>query len=205
MNKITTTNSVFPPQIAWLFQKQPLLLGESRRDYDQVCKSLIRSIQPENHLEWLLVKQAVDYCWEIIRLSKFKAAIVNMTWREALQLVLETIVGGDEDERRRAVQEHVDGWYTTPEAQQATIKLLEKHLINTDDITAQAMALRLPELERIDRSLEKNRAGLNATLREIEHYRIAGIWKGGKDLQQIVDAELSSIIPAPGGPITNFR
>ena len=198
MNKITTTNSVFPPQIAWLFQKQPLLLGESRRDYDQVCKSLIRSIQPQNHLEWLLLKQAIDFYWETIRWSKAKAAIVHMTFPEALRLVLETIVEGEGDDRRRAVQDHVDSWYTNMEKQEATRKLLMKHLIDESDIVAQAMTLRMPELERIDRALEKNRAGFNATLREIEHYRIAGIWKGGKDLQQIVEAELSSMIP-------NFR
>jgi hypothetical protein len=205
MNKITTTSSLFPPGIAWLFQKQPLLFGEKTREYEQVCKSLIRSIQPQNLLEWLLLKQAADLYWDTIRLSKAKVAIINMTFLEALRLVLETIVDGEGDDRGRAVQEHVDSWYMNMEKQEATRTLLEKRLILESDIIAQAMALRQPELDRIDRSLEKTRAGLNATLREIAHYRIAGTWKGDKDLQQTVDAELSLIIPAPGVPVTNFR
>jgi hypothetical protein len=183
-----------------------LLCGESRREYDEICKSLILSIGPQNHLEWLLLKQVLDLYWEILRLSKAKAALINMSWNEALRQSFESILPGDEDERRLAAQAHVDGWYTDLQNQESGRKLLLKHGIDTDDITAQAMTLRLPEIEIVDRLLEKKRVVQMATLREIEHYRLAGTWNGGKSLQQTVDEGLSSIIPAPPVPkIVNAR
>ncbi len=204
-NTITAVTDV-PPEIAWIFQKTPLLIGESTRAYDGICMALIRSIGPQHHLEWLLLKQVLDLYWEIHRWTKFKSDIVNMSWREALRQAFESIIEGEDDDRRCTAQKHVDEWYSTPAAQESTRRLLLKHGIDEEAITTQAMALRLPELEMIDKRLERARVSQMATLREIEHYRVAGTWQAGKGLQQIVDAEVSSIIPAPLVPrVVNAR
>jgi len=205
MNQVAVPKIDLPPEIARIFRKPPLLVGESSREYAEICKSLVHTINPQNHLEWLLLKQVLDLYWEILRLSRFKTEIVNMCWCEALRQAVESILEGEDDERRRAAQEHVDGWFATLEAQEATRKLLLKHGISEDAIMAQAMVLRLPELQVIDKLLERARVSQMATLREIEHYRAAGTWQVAKGLQQIVDEELSSIIPAPGTPNLNLR
>lgn len=95
---------------------------------------------------------------------------------------------------------HVDEWFSTVEAQESVRKLLLEHGIDEDAIMTQAMASWLPDLEMIDKQLERKRVSQMATLREIEHYRAAGTWEAGKGLQQIVDEEMSSIIPAPTVP-----
>ena len=205
MNEVAVPKIGFPPEIARIFRRPLLLVGEISRDYEEICKSLVHSIKPQSLLEWLFLKQVLDLYWETLRLYKFKTEVVNMTWCEALRQAVESILEGEDDERRRAAQEHVDAWFSTMEAQESTRKLLLKHGISEDAITAQAMALRLPELEVIDKLLAQARVSQMATLREIEHYRAAGTWQVAKGLQQIVDAELSSIIPAPGAPTLNLR
>ena len=37
MNKAIATVTAFPPEIAWLFRKPPLLFGESGREYEQTA------------------------------------------------------------------------------------------------------------------------------------------------------------------------
>jgi hypothetical protein len=111
--------------------------------------------------------------------------------------LLESILEGDEERRHRAALEQVDAWFVHGE--DSILALLRKHGLDEDDITTQATRLRLPELEMIDRRLERARINQMVTLREIEHYRAAGTWQRPKGLPQIVDAAVNSIPLAPAG------
>ena len=62
------------------------------------------------------------------------------------------------------------------------------------------MALRFVETEMVDRRLERVRISYIATLREIEHYRVAGTWQRPSKLIQIADAAVNSIPIAPAEP-----
>jgi hypothetical protein len=198
MNK-SIDKTPIPLEIERVFEHPPLMIGERARAYNTVRDALINAIRPQNYIEWLLLKQAADLYWETIRLGKQKAALVAMSWREALGQLLESILEGDEEQRRRGAQEKVNAWFGSSDAQDSVQALLRKHGFDEDTVNTHAMAIRWSELEIIDRRLERVRISQMATLREIEHYRVAGTWQRPSELIQIVDAAVSAIPIAPAG------
>jgi hypothetical protein len=76
-------------------------------------------------------------------------------------------------------------------------ELLQKHQLDEDAIVAQATALGLPELDMLDRKIERARVSRMVILRDIEYHRVAGTWKMPNDLLKIVDAAAEPIPLAP--------
>jgi hypothetical protein len=196
MNK-TSNECTVPSEIAVFFKKPPLLIGESPSEYEAVFASLVSAVGPNNAFEWLLFKDLVDLSWDIRRLGKSKAAVINMNWKEALRMIAESLLEGDDEEHIRLAQELADQWFVSAEAREAVLKLLQRHQLAEDAIVAQATALGLHELEMLDRKIERARVSRMGILRDIEHHRVAGTWKMTKDLLQIVDAAAEPIPIAP--------
>jgi hypothetical protein len=195
MNEVATKYTI-PAELQRFFEKPPILINESRRDYDQVLWSTIEAIEPKNTFEWILLKDLVDLTWEIRRLGKDKAALTNMTWKEALRMILESLLDGDPEERRRVAQERANAYFTE-EGRAWVMTFLRTHELTEDAIAAQAMTLRLPELEIFDRQTERARVTRMAIARDIQHHRVAGSWKRPDDLLAIVDAKATSIPLSP--------
>jgi len=189
-----------PPKIESFFMKPPLLIGESRLEYERMFTAVANTIRPQNTIEWMLVSDIMNLSWEIRRLGKAKAGLINLNWKDAIRMIVEALLDSDQEERSRVSQELADGWFTSAEAKQEIQALLEKHRLAEDAIAAQAMSLRLPELDMIDRKMERTLVSRMAIMRDIEHHRIAGSWKMPKDLLQIVDAAAE---PTPLAPPTD--
>jgi hypothetical protein len=191
MNEVATRYDI-PAEFRRFFDKPPILINENRGSYEQVLKGTIETIEPQNKFEWLLVKDIVDLTWELRRLGKMKAALVNVTWKEAVRMVLESLLDGNPDERRRAAQEHAEAYFTE-EGRTSVLTILGRHELTEDAIAAQAMAIRLPELDIIDRQMERARVSRMAIARDIQHHRSAGSWKRPDELLTVIDATESSI------------
>src|ERR1700686_3350611 len=196
MNTISNEFSV-PSEIAVFFKNPSILTSETPSEYEAVFASLANAIGPENTFEWLLFKDIVDLSWEIRRSGNSKAAIINMKWKEALHMIAESLLEGDEEERGRVAQELADQWFTNAQARASILELLQKHQLAEDAIVAQAMALGLVELDMLDRKIERARVSRTVIMRDIEHHRAVGTWKMPKDLLQIVDAVAEPIPLAP--------
>jgi hypothetical protein len=195
MNEVATKD-VMPAELRGFLGHPPLLISESQGPYNQVLAGTIETIDPQNAFEWFLAKDIADLTWEIRRLGKCKTAIVNMTWKEALRMLLESLSIGDPQERRRIAQERADAYFTK-DGRGWVMTFLETHGLMQDAIAAQASTLRLPELEIIDRQLERARVIRAAIARDLQYHRVAGSWKRSGDLLAIVDANASSISFSP--------
>ena len=196
---MNTTSNEFtvPSEIAVFFKKPPILISENPSEYEAVFASLVNAVGPNNAFEWLLFKYIVELSWEIRRSGNSKAAIINMKWKEALYMLLESLLQGDDEERSRVAQQLADQWFTSVEARASILELLQKYQLAEDAIVAQAMALGLHALDMLDRKIERARVSRMVLMRDIEHHRVAGTWKMPKDLLQIVDAAAEPIPLAP--------
>jgi hypothetical protein len=196
---MNTTSNKFavPSEIAVFFKKPPILISEDPSEYEAVFASLFNAVGPHNAFEWLLFKDLVDLSWEIRRLGKSKAAVINMNWKEALRMTAESLLEVDDEERSRVAHELADHWFASAEARATVLELLQKHQLAEDAIVAQATALGLPELDVLDRKIERARVSRMVILRDIEHHRVAGTWKMPNDLLPIVDASAEPIPLAP--------
>jgi hypothetical protein len=130
-----------------------------------------------------------------------KAAIINATRFDAFRAVFESILP-ETDDRFEVATRLAHKWYEKPDEQPAILDLLGKHDLDDDVISAQALALRLPEIEKIDRMMQQLEVSSMAQLREIEFHRRASSWRSQKSLTQVVDAVAEPIgLPAPVGDV----
>jgi hypothetical protein len=62
----------------------PLLITESRKDYQRLVAELEQAVKPCNAVEQLFINDLAYQSWEIMRLRRAKTAIINLAVREAL-------------------------------------------------------------------------------------------------------------------------
>lgn len=183
---------VIPVELQRFFANPPLRINESRTIYDAVLMATIEAIDPRDAYEWLLAKDLVDLTWQIRGVAKDKADMVNATWKEALRMLLETLLDGDPQERRCVAQARAQEFFTE-KGREWVVTFLADHQLTDDAIAAQAAALRLPELDIMDRQMERARLARMAIARDLLHHRVAGSWKRPDDVVAIVDARASPV------------
>jgi hypothetical protein len=66
-----------PPDIEALFGVPPLLSTEDPRLYWEMLDRFAESVAPRNTIEWLWVKDIVDLSWEIARLRRYRALLIE--------------------------------------------------------------------------------------------------------------------------------
>jgi hypothetical protein len=176
-----------PPELASLFSRRLLLVTERQEEYDALFYSVAQTIWPTNNLEWIQVRKYVDVTWEIWRLRRHKTAIINMTRHDALRTILESILPQDKL-RLTLAAELADAWYEKPAERPIVMSYLRSNDLDDEAISAQALALRSSEIEKIDRMIHQLEISGMALLREIEYHRRACSWHPPKKLMEIVDA-----------------
>ena len=112
---------------------------------------------------------------------------MNMTWKQALCMILEAHTDGDPVERRLGAQELANQYFGSEKGRKDTIEYLAILGFTEDEIAAQAATLRLPELDILDRQLGRARLTSMAITRDIQHHRAAGLWKRTDEVLAIVD------------------
>jgi hypothetical protein len=190
MNDVVSKYDI-PADLVEFFADPPLLNNEDLAAYNNLRKGIIATIEPTNPFEWVLTLDLVDLAWEIRRLKKVKAELVNMTWKEALCMIIEAHMDGDPVARRLGAQELTTKYFSEKGGKDA-IGHLEIPGFGEDAIAAQAATLRLPELDILDRQLGRARLTSMAITRDIEHHRVAGSWNRTDKVLSIVDGTAGS-------------
>jgi hypothetical protein len=196
MHVLVKTNHNIPAELQGFFDNPPILLNESRDAYDQLRASIIETIEPKNTYEWMWVKSLLTYGWEERRLGKMKADLANLTWKEAVRNILESLLPGDLAERRRVARDCAEGFFG-PEGRERVMVILRRHKLTEDAIAAQSLTLRLPELEIIDRQLHRACLMRIAIARDIVDHRVAGSWKTPEDVLVTIDGRAGAIPLSP--------
>ena len=196
MKEITKTKYPIPAELQGFFDNPPILINENKEEYDQLRTSIIETIEPKNTYEWVWVKSLLTYTWEDCRLGKMKADLVNVTWKEALRTILESLLPRDLAERGSVARECAEGYFS-PEGRARVLTILVRHKLTEGAIAAQSLTLRLPELEVIDRQLQRALLARIAIARDIMDHRIAGSWKKPEDVLAAVDGATRSITLVP--------
>jgi hypothetical protein len=196
MHELVKTNHNIPVELQGFFDNPPLLLNESPEAYYQLRASIIETIEPRNTCEWLWVKSLLTYGWEDRRLGKMKADLVNLTWKQAVRNILESLLPGDLAERSRVARDCAEGFFG-PEGRERVMVILKRHKLTEDAIAAQSLSLRLPELETIDRQLHRACVMRIAIARDIVDHRVAGSWKTPEDVLATIDGRAGAIPLSP--------
>jgi hypothetical protein len=178
-----------PASIESYFKRPPLLSTESRREYEAMFRALAARLKPQDEFEWVLVYDYLHCSWQIRRWRKAAAALIETIRQDALRAVLESILESDDKDGRQLIDGYVDNWFKEDEgATKSAFEVLARRGLNEDHITAQAMAMRLPELDRAEGMIGDFERRRTAVLREFEYYRIAASWRAPGGLPALLDA-----------------
>jgi hypothetical protein len=158
-----------------LLPRPPLLMTESREEFDQVRNSLEREIQPRGLIEQMYVDDMAYVVWEIRRLRRCKDTIINVAFRAGLKRVLPLLCGPGETEFFNSYEEIDDlalRWFTDPKAKKEVSELLGKFQLDESAIEAEAIRDSSQDLEQLDKMLRSLEARRDRALALVVEYRI---------------------------------
>jgi hypothetical protein len=157
-----------------LLPRPPLLMTESREDFDQVRNALEREIQPQGIIEQMYVNDMACTVWEIRRLRRCKDTIVNLAFRTGLERVIKQLLRepGELFNRDDEFEDLALRWFTDPKAKKEVSELLGKFQLDEIAIEAEAIRESSQDLEQLDRMLRSLEARRDRALALVAEYRV---------------------------------
>jgi hypothetical protein len=73
----------------------PLLPGENEGQYASLAARIVAGARPRDAIEELLTRDAIDLTWEILRLRRVKAGILNASMHQGVESVMRRLGYGD--------------------------------------------------------------------------------------------------------------
>lgn len=174
MPKSTGDNSLLP--------NPPMLIGESADEFEALRNRLEREIRPNGFIEEIYIADISCILWDILRLRRCKAVIINIAFRSALKELLKQLLrepnhyadAADEFAEEFAADKAESlslAWFTEQDAKEEVSELLAAFQLDESSIEAEAVRRSSVDLERIDRMLTSLEARRNKALRGIGEYR----------------------------------
>jgi hypothetical protein len=102
---------------ASLLPVAPLLITESRNQFDDIRHALNEYIKPVGVFDEIFARDILDLSWHILRLRRWKMATVNKGFVSALVTILTEIFLRDQDylEADDKAEEVARQWFTNPD------------------------------------------------------------------------------------------
>jgi hypothetical protein len=175
-----------------LFGPPPLLEGEDTVAYDEILVRVSATVKPADIVEEIWTRDIVDLVWETFRLRRLKVNLMTAAAHKALEDILEPLIGWTD-------ARHVAKSWATREhsAIEQVDELLSSAGLTMDTVMAQALSLKLNDIERIDRMIATAEGRRNAILREVDRHRTRWEQNVRQAAQQIEAAEIRVIETKP--------
>ena len=165
----------------------PRLTGEDSRGYFRLLESIFDEVQPADIFERIWTRELADLIWETFRWRGLMVNLIIATEQEALQCVLRPLFGQLSSEKADAL-----AWrhrMKEPGAAEEVQRLLEKAGLTWDAVKAEALSLRIDDVERFSRMIVSAEKRRDATLQEIEHRRATLGHKLRRAVKQVEGAD----------------
>jgi hypothetical protein len=154
--------------------KLPLLITESAEEFDALRDAFEREIKPHGIIEQMYVHDISSIVWEILRLRRCKAVIINAAFRAALENLLVQLLrqpGQYDYHVRDEAQELAQAWFTDQEAKKQVSQILSRFDLDESAIEAEAIRKSSSELELLDRMLTSLESRRNKAFGCVAEYR----------------------------------
>jgi hypothetical protein len=152
-----------------LLPKLPLLITESADEFDA-----LRDAFEQDIIEQMYVHDISSIVWEILRLRRCKAVIINSAFRSALENLLKQLLrepGQHEYEVEDEAEALAQAWFTDQEAKKRISELLSRVELDESAIEAEAIRRSSSDLELLDRMLTSLESRRNKALGCVVEYR----------------------------------
>ena len=155
-----------------LIPTAPLLLTESKDEFNLIRDNLNDQIKPRGIIEQMYVEDIAYLVWEILRLRRSKAAIINSAFRDALTKVVTQLLSNPGDwKNRQKAEKLAREWFSDPDVKKQIAGLLRDFNLDETAIEAEAFRKSADDLEGIDRLMASAEARRDKALVCIAQYR----------------------------------
>jgi hypothetical protein len=186
------------------FYFDPVILNtESVQDFEALLEVFNKEILPIDFVERMYVRDFVQLVWEIVRLRRFKVALLDRAYPNALAKVLRPILVKPANDSfgliealgvsKQKADRLARDYFVSQKAKRRVESLLRNAQLENWVVEAEAYKSCLPEIEQLDRSLTSAEARRDKILRNIALYRESMAKQLRQITQRIVDA---SEVPA---------
>jgi hypothetical protein len=169
-----------PAGIAELYGRPPLAAGEDPDAYVTWLRRVALTIRPADPFEWVLIKDYVDIAWEIVRLRRGKAAMLDRARASNLEAFVRNTGGYHLEKQLKENRANAPAVLAQMEMTEQTF-------------AAAAMCYILDDLEQADRIIAAAEERRNAALKQIAQHREDLAVRLRKSSADIVDAEFEDI------------
>jgi hypothetical protein len=156
-------------------RERGLLVTESRKEFLRLRKAFHDEIHPCGAVERHYVDWIAMLAWEISRLVRIKADLVNCACFDALKNLLKQAVSSEgfdyHYQRDKAAEDLAARWFVDEEVKAEAATLLRKFGLDEVSIEAEAYRLRAVEIESVDRLITSKERCLENALRFIGKLR----------------------------------
>jgi hypothetical protein len=149
-----------------------LLATESRDEFLGFRQTFHDEIQPGGPIECHYVDWIVMSAWEVRRLLRIKAELINGALLEALKKLLQQALSGDRfEDPYSAADDLARRWFIDDAAKVKVAARLAKLGLDEASIEAEGYRLRAAEIESVDRLLTSKQQGLEKALQFVGKLR----------------------------------
>ena len=175
-----------------LLPKLPLLITESADEFDALRDAFEREIKPHGIIEQIYVHDISSIVWEILRLRRCKAVIINSAFRSALEHLLPQLLrqpDQSEYDVRDEARTLAHAWFTDQEAKKRVSELLSRVELDESAIEAEAIRRSSSDLELLDRMLTSLESRRNKALGCVAEYRASLAHQLRESADRIIDGK----------------
>jgi hypothetical protein len=175
-----------------LLPKLPLLITESADEFDALRDAFEQEIKPRGIIEHMYVHDISSIVWEILRLRRCKAVIINSAFRSALEHLLPQLLrqpDQSEYDVRDEARTLAHAWFTDQEAKKQVSEILTGFDLDESAIEAEAIRKSSSELELLDRMLTSLESRRNKALGCVAEYRASLAHQLRESADRIIDGK----------------
>ena len=157
-----------------LIPASPLLLTESKDEFNLIRDNLNDQIKPRGIIEQMYVEDVTYLVWEILRLRRSKAAIINLAFRDALTEIVMQLLrkpGEYKHELKDRAEDLAREWFSDSNVRKQISELLQEFDLDETALEAEAFRKSADDLEGIDRLMASAEARRDKALVCIAQYR----------------------------------
>ena len=161
--------------VAVLRSMAPLLSAESADEFASLRKQLENEVVVRGPIEQMYLDDFATLIWEIWRVRRFKAAIINNSRLGALQKILEQLLERSSFEAFSDLEHEAKylarSWFHSKTAGTKVAKLLRRFQMDEGSIEAEAFRRSFQDVEALDRMQTTLELRRDRALRGIADYR----------------------------------
>jgi hypothetical protein len=188
-NPVTMESSVGVSEIVGVFDHIPVIYGEDPEAYTQLTANINAAVKPGDFIEQMLARDVIDLFWELTRLRRLKAGLLDANMGKGVRQILSSILKCDAHEKDQlAVSWHAGD----QKARDEVAKALTAAGLSEHAIMGQTLALLIDAIDRIDRMTASLEARRGNALREIDRHR-AALGAAVRAIGEAADAEFREV------------